>query len=69
LESEQNAILHLGLEYKIINELSLRIGFSTNPAKNSFGVGYSLNKMQIDLAINKHQVLGYSPQISVSSTF
>lgn len=69
LESEQKAILHLGLEYKIINELSLRTGFSTNPAKNSFGVGYSLNKIQIDLAINKHQVLGYSPQISVSSTF
>ena len=69
LESEQNGNLHLGLEYKIINELALRTGFSTNPAKNSFGVGYSLNKIQIDVAINKHQVLGYSPQISVSSTF
>jgi len=69
LESEQNANLHLGLEYKIITELSLRTGFSTNPAKNSFGLGYTLNKIQIDIAVNKHPILGYSPQISVSSTF
>ena len=69
LENEQNGNLHLGLEYKIINELALRTGFSTNPAKISFGVGYTLNKIQIDVAVNKHQVLGYSPQISVSSNF
>ena len=69
LESNQKGSLHLGLEYKIITELSLRIGFSTNPAKNSFGLGYSLNKIQIDIAVNRHQLLGYSPQISVSSTF
>ena len=69
LESEQNGKLHFGLEYRILNELSLRTGFSTNPAKNTFGIGYTLNKMQIDVAVNKHQVLGYSPQISISSTF
>ena len=69
LENEQNGNLHLGLEYKIINELALRTGFSTNPAKISFGVGYTLNKIQIDVAVNKHQVLGYSPQISVGSNF
>ena len=69
LESEQNGNLHLGIEYKIINELALRTGFSTNPAKNSFGIGYSLNKIQIDVAVNKHPILGYSPQISISSTF
>jgi len=69
LESEQNGNLHIGIEYKIINELSLRTGFSTNPAKNSFGIGYTLSKIQIDVAVNKHQVLGYSPQLLVSSTF
>jgi len=69
LESEQNAKLKLGLEYKIIKQLQLRTGFSTNPAKNSFGIGYTLNKMQLDIAVNRHQLLGYSPQFSVSSTF
>jgi len=69
LESEQNAKLKLGLEYKIIKQLQLRTGFSTNPAKNSFGIGYTLNNIQLDIAINRHQLLGYSPQFSVSSTF
>jgi len=69
LESEQNAKPKLGLEYKIITQLQLRTGFSTNPAKNSFGIGYTLNKIQLDIAVNRHQLLGYSPQFSVSSTF
>ena len=69
LESEKNAKLKLGLEYKIIKQLQLRTGFSTNPAKNSFGIGYTLNKIQLDIAVNRHQLLGYSPQFSVSSTF
>ena len=69
LESEQNAKLKLGLEYKIIKQLQLRTGFSTNPAKNSFGIGYTLNKIQLDIAANRHQLLGYSPQFSVSSNF
>ena len=69
LESERNAKLKLGLEYKIIKQLQLRTGFSTNPAKNSFGIGYTLNKIQLDIAVNRHQLLGYSPQFSVSSTF
>ena len=69
LESEQNAKLKFGLEYKIIKQLQLRTGFSTNPAKNSFGIGYTLNNMQLDIALNRHQLLGYSPQFSVSSTF
>jgi hypothetical protein len=69
LENEQNGNLHLGLEYKIINELALRTGFSTNPAKISFGVGYTINNIQLDVAVKRHQLLGYSPQFSVSSAF
>jgi hypothetical protein len=69
LESEKNGNLHLGIEYKIIKELALRTGFSTSPAKNSFGIGYTLNNIQLDIAVNKHQILGYSPQFSVSSSF
>jgi len=69
LESEQNAKLKLGLEYKIIKQLQLRAGFSTNPAKNTFGLGYTLNNIQLDVAVKRHQLLGYSPQFSVSSTF
>jgi len=69
LESEQNAKLKLGLEYKIIKQLQLRAGFSTNPAQNTFGLGYTLNNIQLDVAVKRHQLLGYSPQFSVSSAF
>ena len=69
LENGENGILKAGLEYKIIEQLQLRTGFSTNPAKNTFGIGYTLNNIKVDIAINRHQLLGYSPQFSVSSTF
>jgi hypothetical protein len=69
LENGENGILKAGLEYKIIEQLQLRTGFSTNPAKNTFGIGYTLNNIQVDIAINRHQLLGYSPQFSISSTF
>ena len=69
LENGENGILKAGLEYKIIEQLQLRTGFSTNPAKNTFGIGYTLNNIQLDIAINRHQLLGYSPQFSISSTF
>ena len=69
LENGENGILKAGLEYKMIEQLQLRTGFSTNPAKNTFGIGYTLNNIQVDIAINRHQLLGYSPQFSISSTF
>jgi len=69
LENEQNAKLKIGLEYKIIEQLQLRTGFSTNPAQNTFGIGYSIKNIQLDIAVKRHQILGYSPQISVSSSF
>jgi hypothetical protein len=69
LESEQEGILKVGVEYSIIEQIQIRTGFSSNPAKNTFGVGYTLKNIQLDIAVNRHQILGYSPQISLSSTF
>lgn len=68
-ENNEKAILKVGLEYRIINQLQLRTGFSSNPSKNSFGIGYSIGDIQLDTSINHHQFLGYSPQFSVSSSF
>lgn len=69
LESEQEGMLKIGIEYSIIEQLQLRTGFSSNPAKNAFGVGYTLKNMQLDIGVNRHQILGYSPQFSLSSFF
>lgn len=69
LESEENAKLKIGIEYKIIKQMQLRTGFYTNPNQNTFGIGYTLHDLQFDIAIKKHQILGYSPLFSVSSAF
>jgi hypothetical protein len=58
-----------GLEYHIIKEIYLRTGLSTNPTQNTFGIGIELKKIKIDLASSYHQVLGYSPQMSLVYNF
>lgn len=55
----------LGLDYRIVEVLSLRIGVNTYPVQNSFGVGLNLNKLKIDIASVYHQVLGVTTGFSV----
>jgi len=55
-----------GLEYQLVDELSLRVGVGTNPTQNSFGIGIHLGSLDIDLAAAYHQNLGFTPGISVS---
>lgn len=69
LESEEDAKLKIAIEYKIIPQMQLRTGFYTNPNQNTFGIGYNLDKIQFDIAIKKHHILGYSPLFSISSAF
>ena len=64
-----NSKIKIGIEYKIIKQMQLRTGFYTNPNQNTFGIGYTLHDLQFDIAIKKHQILGYSPLFSVSSAF
>lgn len=59
------AVVKAGLEYQIIKEASVRIGITTNPCIYTFGFGLILKKFKIDFASSIHQVLGYSPQISL----
>nr|ADI17788.1 hypothetical protein [uncultured Sphingobacteriales bacterium HF0130_33B19] len=69
LESEEDAKLKIAIEYKIIPQMQIRTGFYTNPNQNTFGIGYTLDKIQFDIAIKKHYILGYSPLFSISSAF
>ena len=54
-----------GIEYKIIKEIYIRTGISTNPVLNTFGFGIEIKRLKIDFASSLHPVLGYSPQISM----
>ncbi len=51
-----------GIDYRLIRDFNLRIGFSTNPAQISFGIGYLFDsEFSFDLGSAFHQELGFSP--------
>lgn len=58
-------ILKLGINYKIVDKLSLRAGVGSNPVRNSFGIGIHLKNLTIDVASSFHQILGFTPSVSV----
>jgi hypothetical protein len=62
---EHPAIYKAGVEYPIISTLWLRGGIRTQPLLFSFGIGYQYKQGQLDLALSRHPVLGYSPQLSL----
>lgn len=58
-----------GVEYKVVKQAFIRAGITTNPMTYTFGFGLDLKKLKVDLASTIHQVLGYSPQLSISYYF
>lgn len=58
-----------GIEFVPIQRLSFRTGFSSNPSILSFGLGYQIASLQIDLAFTRHEILGYTPHFSLSYVF
>ena len=66
---KENNIVKAGVEYHISKPLYLRTGISNNPGLYSFGFGLVLDRLKIDLASTYHQVLGFSPQLSLAYQF
>lgn len=58
-------VIRGGLEYRIMDILYTRIGISNNPTIFSFGIGIQIQTFRIDFSSSMHQVLGYSPQLSL----
>lgn len=54
-----------GFEYQIIEKTFLRAGIGTKPFIYSFGFGLNYKKIRIDIASSVHNILGYSPQLSL----
>ncbi len=55
-----------GIEYHPMPVLYLRAGVATTPVMASFGIGLHLNALKIDIASSYHQVLGFTPSVSLS---
>jgi hypothetical protein len=60
------AALIAGVEYAVLPELFLMLGAGSGPDQFSFGAGYAWNGFRADVAASYHQILGFSPQLSVA---
>lgn len=57
------------MEYKPIDEFSIRLGAQTGPTNFTFGFGYETKSISIDLGTKYHQQLGWSPCFGLNYTF
>jgi hypothetical protein len=55
----------VGLAYKVIKQLTGRIGVSTEPQTTYFGVGFQAKRIQLDYAINTHPNLNLTHNIGL----
>ncbi len=60
--------IRAGVEYRVVEKLSLRVGTGSQPTQTGFGLGVHLKSIDIDLASSYHWVLGFTPSISVAYT-
>ncbi len=58
-------VYKVGIEYKVIDKLTLRTGFNANPFSAAFGVGLFVKDLVIDVSSTFHPVLGVSPALSL----
>ena len=54
-----------GLEYEAVKNLYIRAGVQTNPGILTFGLGYAIRFVQVNIAAQMHNDLGASVQIGM----
>lgn len=63
------ASLRFGLQYVFMDDYFLRLGLNSCPLIYSFGLGMMKEHLGTDLAVQLHQVLGLTPQLSLHYSF
>jgi len=66
---DQPIDVKLGIDYKIMDLLSLRGGLSAKPFKQYAGFGLNYKKFLLDMATTYDANLGYAPQIAIGYAF
>ena len=61
--------VQFGLEYNIIQYLSLRVGFQNEPARYAAGIGINYSIISLDYAVFTHQDLGLTHQAGLIISF
>jgi hypothetical protein len=65
MSSGKKLIIRSGFEYIMAKSLSLRAGYCTNNNSFSFGTGYILKMVQLDLGFSTHDRLGVTSSVSM----
>ncbi len=65
----QKTNIKFGVEYNLKQKFYLRTGLNTNPFLLSFGFGYNYKSVFVDVATAYHQVLGFTPALSLHVKF
>lgn len=68
-QSDMKMEFRSGAEYKLADFMYVRAGVTTQPFRYTFGVGFEVKNLNIDISSNVHETLGYSPQLSVQYHF
>ena len=58
-----------GMEYMPFDDFKIRAGISSSPLRPSLGVGYRIARIDIDIGMIYHSVLGVSTGIGLSFSF
>ena len=66
---DHEAIFKAGIDYKLIDFVSLQAGISTNPSRYSFGIGFHLKTINAHVGFLNHQTLGFTPSFTLSYGF
>jgi hypothetical protein len=62
--TQTDASIRAGLEYRISEFIALRGGWASVPRQFTFGFGWKLNEWMMDMAAAYHPVLGFNPHLS-----
>jgi len=65
MSTDENIIIRSGFEYEAVKKFWIRGGFSTENSSFSFGLGYLLKSMKIDLSFSTHDRLGVTSSVSL----
>lgn len=71
VEQRQGAktALHVGVEYGVAGCVFFRAGFATRPSAYTMGMGYRRQHYGVDVAMQVHQFLGMTPQLTAYYCF
>jgi hypothetical protein len=68
-DMDRDERFRVGVEYNPNKVLYLRTGISTKPTGSHFGVGFRLEKVDIDMAVALRSMLGPTPMINLNYRF